>query len=172
MIDAFGNRYDGEFKDFRKHGVGILSKIDEEKYIGNWVADSKHGFGTIIYQNGSRYVGIFNHGKSKHGFRNDFNVLTFCSDKITKDGELINASKTSDISIYYENTQNIDAMILGEYELSDIPRQPQTLASEEVKSVTSLSSRKRRNNRYRSPSLYSTPSRVSSLSSDHIPNVT
>lgn len=36
---------------------------DGEKYIGNWLADTRHGFGTLVYPDDARFVGMFYHGK-------------------------------------------------------------------------------------------------------------
>ncbi len=52
---ADGSRYEGEWKDSKKHGTGTYSYADGSKYIGNWVDDQKAGEGVFTWTNGERY---------------------------------------------------------------------------------------------------------------------
>ena len=42
---ANGDKYDGEWKDNKKDGKGILSCANGDKYDGNWANDKRNGEG-------------------------------------------------------------------------------------------------------------------------------
>ena len=53
---------EGEWKDGKKHGQGILNWSNGNKYEGEWKSGKKHGQGTYTWTNGDRYVGEFKDG--------------------------------------------------------------------------------------------------------------
>ena len=61
-----GGKYEGEWKDNKKHGQGTYNWPSGSSYVGNWKDDKKHGQGTYTYQSGASYVGEYKDGK-KHG---------------------------------------------------------------------------------------------------------
>jgi hypothetical protein len=52
---ANGDRYDGQFKDGKKHGTGRINFTNGEKYTGNWIEDERTGRGVFTWPNGDRY---------------------------------------------------------------------------------------------------------------------
>jgi len=64
--DRFGNRYEGEIKDNKKHGKGKMEYVNGNKYEGMWVNDNKTGQGIFTWSNGDRYEGYFKDNK-EHG---------------------------------------------------------------------------------------------------------
>ena len=60
MHFANGDRYEGEYKDDKKHGKGTYiwgpnTKWAGDKYIGDYINDVRTGEGVYIYASGSRY---------------------------------------------------------------------------------------------------------------------
>ena len=43
-----GRKYEGEYKDDKKHGYGIYLWADNRKYMGNWSKGKQHGLGTYL----------------------------------------------------------------------------------------------------------------------------
>ena len=56
-------KYQGEFKDGKRHGQGTLTYSDGEKYVGEFKDGKRHGQGTDTLKNGTKYVGEFKDGK-------------------------------------------------------------------------------------------------------------
>ncbi|CAF1143244.1 unnamed protein product [Adineta steineri] len=54
-IDQWGNRYEGEMKDGKKHGKGQMEYANGDKYTGIYVENNITGQGVYIHANGSRY---------------------------------------------------------------------------------------------------------------------
>jgi hypothetical protein len=64
--DPTRSKYDGEWKDNKAHGRGVLwGKDGKVLYEGEWAGDAKHGEGTETDATG-QYTGSFVQGK-KHG---------------------------------------------------------------------------------------------------------
>ena len=61
-----GDKYFGEFKDGKQHGVGIYTFSDGDKYVGEFKDGKEHGQGTYTWANGDKYFGEYKDGK-KHG---------------------------------------------------------------------------------------------------------
>jgi len=66
VIEGINSRYEGYVKNGKKHGQGVLSFKNGDKYVGQWHADKKHGQGTYIYADGEKYVGQWENG-NMHG---------------------------------------------------------------------------------------------------------
>jgi len=90
-----GDHYDGEWKDGKPHGKGVLTGVKNKnlkfvgsfefgngsgwgtltangfKYVGEFENDKQHGNGTLIFPNGDKYVGEYKNGKE-----NGMGVLT------------------------------------------------------------------------------------------------
>lgn len=50
MVYASGNFYDGEWKDNKRNGEGMMMwKTTQEKYTGHWDDGFQSGFGTHIW---------------------------------------------------------------------------------------------------------------------------
>ncbi len=61
-----GSKYEGEFKDGKRHGQGIWIRPDGAKYKGEWVDDKPCGQGILIFTDGKKYEGGWKEGK-RHG---------------------------------------------------------------------------------------------------------
>jgi hypothetical protein len=59
-------KYDGDFKDGKKHGQGTVTFADGGKYVGDFKDDKYNGQGTYTWANGEKYVGEWKNGKH-HG---------------------------------------------------------------------------------------------------------
>ena len=51
MIYTNGEKYDGEWKDSKKHGHGVFTRANGSKYYGEWKDSKKNGRGVMIYNN-------------------------------------------------------------------------------------------------------------------------
>jgi len=58
-----GSRYEGNFEDNKKKGLGAYQSHLGEKYEGEWVNDQYHGEGKLILPDGTIYQGIFEEGQ-------------------------------------------------------------------------------------------------------------
>ena len=61
-----GGRYEGEFKDYKRHGKGVYFFNDGARYEGEFKVGIKHGKGVYFYNDGGRYEGEFEDDKG-HG---------------------------------------------------------------------------------------------------------
>ena len=58
-----GEKYEGEWKDGKRHGHGTYTFSDGEKYVGEFKDGKKHGKGVYTFSDGRRLVGEFIYGK-------------------------------------------------------------------------------------------------------------
>lgn len=61
-----GEKYEGEYVDDVKHGVGLQFWLNGDMFLGQWRQDHMSGKGCYYYGNGSTYVGEFAGGR-RHG---------------------------------------------------------------------------------------------------------
>ena len=61
-----GNRYEGDWKNNKKHGIGKMKYINVGEYQGYWENGHRHGEGIFTYANGDVYSGWWRFG-NKHG---------------------------------------------------------------------------------------------------------
>ena len=54
-----GNKYVGEFKDYKFHGQGTFTFANGDKYVGAFKDDKRNGQGTYTFADGSKYVGEY-----------------------------------------------------------------------------------------------------------------
>ena len=66
MIDIYGGKYIGEWKNGKRNGKGKLTYPDGEKMEGDWKDDLLHGKGTRSFPVGLKYVGEYKNG-IRHG---------------------------------------------------------------------------------------------------------
>lgn len=57
-----GERYVGEFQNFKRHGRGTATFPNGESYVGEFRDDKYNGRGSFTYANGEKYVGDFRNG--------------------------------------------------------------------------------------------------------------
>jgi len=66
MVLANGERYEGEYADGKKHGVGLQFWSNGDLFLGQWMSDKMSGNGCYLNAGGVRYYGAFVAGK-RHG---------------------------------------------------------------------------------------------------------
>jgi len=49
MDYANGDKYDGNWKDGKKSGQGVMNFVNGDKYDGQWKDDKMNGHGTTMY---------------------------------------------------------------------------------------------------------------------------
>jgi hypothetical protein len=73
-VDELGNRFEGQWRDGKKHGKGKMDFANGYRYEGTWIDDMATGEGVFIWTNGDRYEGQFKygqrHGKGSYKFAN------------------------------------------------------------------------------------------------------
>ena len=62
-----GHKYDGEWKDNEKQGIGKMTYKGSGVYHGYWENGRRHGEGVFTYENGDTYSGWWKYG-SKEGY--------------------------------------------------------------------------------------------------------
>ena len=55
--------YEGEWKDDRRHGHGVLKVLGHYTYYGDWENNSRTGYGVLVYNNGKKEEGQWQNGK-------------------------------------------------------------------------------------------------------------
>ena len=58
-----GRKYEGEYKDDKKHGFGIYIWSDGRVYRGNWYKGKQHGLGIYTVPNQGEKFGLWEDGK-------------------------------------------------------------------------------------------------------------
>jgi hypothetical protein len=91
---ANGDKYEGQFKDGKRHGRGTFTHSDfpNQKYVGDWKNDKKHGQGVYDYASGNKYEGQFKDGE-RHGQAIYTNVRGVKYEEIWKDGRRVSGEK-------------------------------------------------------------------------------
>lgn len=56
-ISVGESKYEGEWKEGKKEGVGRMWWHNGDRYLGDWKQDTKDGFGFMIWANGDNYEG-------------------------------------------------------------------------------------------------------------------
>ena len=70
--------YEGEWKDGKREGFGILIKKDIAEFIGEFVDDKVNGFGKVIYENGDEYIGYWKDSQAYGlGIYNKKNIISY-----------------------------------------------------------------------------------------------
>ena len=72
-IEDYGDRYEGQVNQYgQRHGKGVFSLSNGERYVGEFSEGKKHGKGVVSYSDGERYVGEFSEGRYHgHGICTD-----------------------------------------------------------------------------------------------------
>lgn len=63
QADPYGNRYEGEYFNGKKHGQGIMHFANGCTYRGHWLDDTPMGEGVFTWTNGDHYEGEFKEGQ-------------------------------------------------------------------------------------------------------------
>ena len=58
-----GTTYEGEFKENKRHGFGILKTSNGDEYSTIWKEGNIDNYGEIKYKNGDRYKGVIKNYK-------------------------------------------------------------------------------------------------------------
>lgn len=61
--EDFAQIYEGEWKDDRRHGYGVLKVDSHYTYYGQWVNNARTGYGVMVYENGVREEGEWHNGQ-------------------------------------------------------------------------------------------------------------
>ena len=61
--EEFAQAYEGEWKDDRRHGYGVLKVDSLYTYYGQWVSNARTGYGVMMYENGDREEGEWHNGQ-------------------------------------------------------------------------------------------------------------
>ena len=70
--------YEGEWKNGKRDGIGILSKKDTVIFIGEFIENKVNGFGKLIDENGDKYIGYWNDSQASGiGLYNKENIITY-----------------------------------------------------------------------------------------------
>ena len=62
-----GQKYEGKWKDGKKHGQGTETYPDGRKYEGEFKDGKQNGQGTYIYHDGRKYEGEWKNGREWNG---------------------------------------------------------------------------------------------------------
>lgn len=57
LLDTFGERYTGQWRDNKANGKGEHIWATGDRYDGDWMDFLKHGYGTDFFANGDQYTG-------------------------------------------------------------------------------------------------------------------
>ena len=60
-----GEKYVGEFKDYKRSGKGTYTWPNGQKYVGEFKDDKMNGQGTLTFSDGQKYIGEFRNDKKK-----------------------------------------------------------------------------------------------------------
>lgn len=55
-VDRYGNKYQGDMRNGKKHGTGKMSFTNGDSYSGCWVDDYRTGDGVYTFASGDRYT--------------------------------------------------------------------------------------------------------------------
>lgn len=91
--------YEGQVRDGKRHGYGTMVYRDGSRYTGNWVEGKRHGLGIMVYNDGSIYGGDWiddkRHGKGIIISRNNESYSgTWVNDKKEGQGISIEFGRT------------------------------------------------------------------------------
>jgi len=67
LVGSIGGRYEGEWKEGRRHGVGVRHWSDGGHYEGGWSEDYLHGEGLFCSKDGRRFQGSWTKREIKEG---------------------------------------------------------------------------------------------------------
>jgi len=75
-----GRRYEGEYKEDKKHGFGIYQWADGRVYIGFWCRGKQHGLGTYKTPEAqSLRYGLWEDGKRIAWFDDENTIQAICN---------------------------------------------------------------------------------------------
>ena len=63
---SYDNKYEGTWKNGKKHGYGVVCFSNGDKYKGNFEDGKRHGYGVFFLSNGNQYEGNWRDDK-RHG---------------------------------------------------------------------------------------------------------
>ena len=77
LIFDDGDKYEGEFKESKKHGQGTYTFADGDKYVGQYKNGKLDGKGTFYYLADNEFKGVKHIGEYKNDKRNGKGTMTF-----------------------------------------------------------------------------------------------
>ena len=91
-----GRKYEGQYKDDKKHGFGVYTWADGRCYEGYWLKGKQHGIGTYLVLKESKVkFGLWEDGKRTEWFNEE-------------EVKAINLHKL-DYSTYFINNESIES---------------------------------------------------------------
>ena len=66
LVAVCGWRYEGEFREGKRHGQGVMEWRDGTRYEGEWSEGRRHGQGVYTFPDGKRYEGEWRDSE-RHG---------------------------------------------------------------------------------------------------------
>ena len=94
-----GDKYEGEFRDNKKEGRGILYYKNGNRFEGEFRNDKQDGDGIFYFNNGDKYIGKWTNGKV------EYNGILFY-DKRNKCNVITNNTQQSKGIYYYDIEDN------------------------------------------------------------------
>ncbi|HEY8612590.1 MAG TPA: hypothetical protein VIL69_15045 [Roseomonas sp.] len=102
-----GSTYEGEFRDDLPSGQGTRTWRNGARYAGRWVAGVPHGVGTMNYGNGTSYAGGWQNGQ-----RNGTGTMNYGGD-ITYEGEWVNDQRSGIGTYRWSGPNGISGVYVG-----------------------------------------------------------
>jgi len=62
-LESSAQSYEGEWKDDKRHGHGVLKVPGHRTYYGQWEENTKTGYGVLLYNDGRKEEGQWQNGK-------------------------------------------------------------------------------------------------------------
>ena len=62
-LESSSQIYEGEWKDDKRHGHGVLKVPGHRTYYGQWEENTKTGYGVVLYDDGHKEEGQWQNGK-------------------------------------------------------------------------------------------------------------
>ena len=93
-----GDRYEGEFKDGKRHGKGSVYYVDGQRYEGDFKNDEKDGNGRFFQTDGRTYCGDF-----KKGQLNGRGTIYNQNGNVIYEGEFKNGKMNGQGVLYFDN---------------------------------------------------------------------
>jgi hypothetical protein len=96
---ATADKYDGEWKTNRKHGIGKMHYNKKGVYQGYWENGKRHGEGVFTYPNGDVYSGWWKFGEKEGTGRYTSSNMTLYG--TWKNGQIVEGTWTYPNGVYY-----------------------------------------------------------------------
>lgn len=62
-VKAIMQIYEGEWRDDKRHGYGVIKCVGSYTYYGQWSANTQTGYGVLVFENGVKEEGQWHNGQ-------------------------------------------------------------------------------------------------------------